>query len=103
MPLETILHTLATRPGRVSVRLSTIQERATAKLNALRPDLPLRKQITHWAAQHQVVACFEDDMVTFEKPTAVPPPCPECAGLGGRYIGDPCHGTEGWQPCSCTP
>ena len=71
MPLETILHTLATRPGRVSVRLSTIQERATAKLNAMRPDLPLRKQITHWAAQHQVVACFEaGGIVTFEKPTA---------------------------------
>jgi len=29
------------------------------------------------------------------------PVCPECNGLGGRYIGDPCHGTEGWQPCAC--
>jgi hypothetical protein len=29
------------------------------------------------------------------------PVCPECNGLGGCYIGDPCHGTEGWQPCAC--
>lgn len=29
------------------------------------------------------------------------PACSQCNGLGGRYIGDPCHGTEGWRPCEC--
>lgn len=67
--LETILHTLATRPGRVTVRLSTLRERAAAELRALRPDLSLRKQIEHWAALHGLVVCFEPGgaMVTFER------------------------------------
>ena len=30
-----------------------------------------------------------------------PPVCPLCGGLGGRYFGDPCWGTEGWEPCDC--
>lgn len=25
--------------------------------------------------------------------------CPHCYGQGGRYTGDPCHHTEGWEPC----
>lgn len=29
-----------------------------------------------------------------------PAPCQECGGSGGRFTGDPCHGTEGWQPCA---
>lgn len=27
--------------------------------------------------------------------------CRLCGGLGGRYVGDPCWGTEGWEPCEC--
>lgn len=74
--LETILHTLATRPGRVIVRFSTLQERAAVDLSARHPDLPLRKQIEHWAAQHGLVACAEPGaaFVTFEKiqPHSIP-------------------------------
>jgi hypothetical protein len=33
-----------------------------------------------------------------EKPDPVP--CPKCDGLAGHFTGDPCHGTEGWQPCA---
>ena len=55
--LETIIHILDTRPGRVSVRLSTLQERAADDLNALRPDLSLRKQIEHWAKAHGLLVC----------------------------------------------
>jgi hypothetical protein len=27
--------------------------------------------------------------------------CQECGGIGGRFTGDPRHGTEGWEPCGC--
>lgn len=69
--LETILHTLATRPGRVTVRLSTLRERAAAELRALRPDLSLRKQIEHWAALHGLVVCggHGTAFLTFERIT----------------------------------
>lgn len=67
--LETILHTLATQPGCVEVRLSTLQQRAAAELNAQRADLPLRKQIDHWAAAHGLVACLDAKtrMIKFER------------------------------------
>lgn len=74
--LETILDTLATQPGCVEVRLSTLQARAVAELNAQRPDLTLRKQIDHWAAAHGLVACFERQtrMIRFERihPHSIP-------------------------------
>jgi len=66
--LETILHASLTS-DRVVVRLSTLKHRAGAALQALRPDMTLRKQINHWARQNGLVACHEarTKMITFTR------------------------------------
>jgi hypothetical protein len=67
--LETILHTLATQPGSVTVRVSTLRARAASELQARRPDLTLRKQLDHWAESQGVVVCWDvgQAMITFEQ------------------------------------
>lgn len=66
--LESILHASATT-DRVVVRMSTLEWRVGRELQALRPDMTLRKQIDHWARQNGLVAAHEDrtKMVTFTR------------------------------------
>lgn len=65
--LQSILHALAARGRPVVLRVSTLRERASRELAALRPDLSHRDQIKHWASLQGLVAHWdrEEMMVTF--------------------------------------
>lgn len=82
--LPTILHALATYRS-VMLRVSTLRRRAGGELNALRPDLSLRKQIDAWASLQGLVVTWSTDeqFVTFH-PTAPLAREPDMETVGQR-------------------
>lgn len=69
--LQAILHALSAHQRPVMLRISTLRERAGSELATLRSDLPLRKQVEHWASLQGLVATWSNDdhFVTFHPTT----------------------------------
>lgn len=59
--LEHILHAVTGTRRAVLIRVSTLRERASGPLAALRPDLDLRGQIKAWASLHGLVTTWSAD------------------------------------------